>query len=551
MKYIALLIEKFGRIVLLVLLALVGILLWIYDKIWEAYYFPQGLYFMGGVTVLAAVVLYLLRLVVKNIQFLDDLMLAIWNKWIRPSGGEVPPTSPESPSEAKIVSGSEWMNFVIQTYGPGRRKPALPLGFDESGNAVEIAMTGNESHLMITGGTGLGKGVLMNQFIIAAAASGLYQVVVVSRSGKDYRSVADLMANVHLLTFGHDPSVDPETLDPMESVRKYVEAVPLVLRSVYTEVARRQNLCEQHRVTKISDIRPEYRPPHILIIIEEFADTAAQIKTLVGNKAVGETFTLVGSIAKTARASSLHLCLINQSPVGEIPRFVRKELRKATFATDNSTDSYWTTDVNGAGAEHLYRYSETQPGRPGELMYIGGNTHHILRPAFTNQNTLEMAARMATGVKNVGEPTWIYGWNGRSPGVSQTAVMRHNEQTIVEPQKTVVSAPVVNLQMPVREQKTVVTKVERPSSRQVFEAAGWLFDNHDAFADYRGKSAFNRVQAQAIMVILHSRCGMPKTSIIGTVFPGRNGRYTAFYELCEKFLVSFERHYKTRLGDKA
>ena len=331
----------FRRVLISVLVIILLGTLWLYQRLWELFYFPQALIFFSVIGGALAALGYLLRFALRRFHLLDGLMEIIRERLRLEQrfDGDAEPT---------IVRDNEWLKQIVEAYKPGRRKANLPLGFTPGGKLVEIAMSGNESHLMLTGGTGLGKGVLMNQMLIAAAMSGLYQVVIVSHSGKDYRVIADEMKNIHLFAFGDNP-------DPIQSLHAYVEAMPLVVRSAYTEVSRRQKLCEQHRVTKVGDLRVEYRPPHVLLVIEEFADTAAQIRSLRGAKHLAEMFGLVGAVAKTGRSSNVHLVLINQSPVGEIPRAVRAEMRMATFAQNNAQDAFWTTNVNGSGAEHLYR----------------------------------------------------------------------------------------------------------------------------------------------------------------------------------------------------
>lgn len=518
-------------------LAIIALAAWrIYLYMWQRYYWPEDYIFFSVVGLAIWLVALLLKFIIRNVQFLDDFFVAAWQliKRLRSNDGEETAVF-EAEEPDVIIKNNDWLRMIAENYKPGRRKPALPLGFTNKGELVEIGMTGNESHLMLTGGTGLGKGVLMNQFVIAAAMSGLYQVVIISRSAKDYVRVQD-MKNIHLLTYD-DPS-----MDDVESMRIFVDEMEFVLQSVGTEIRSRQNLCTKHKVTKIADLRVEYRPAKIVFVLEEFTETAGNIKLYGGNKKLGDYFTRIANIVRVGRSVGFHLIAINQSPVGEIPASVRREMRKATFAVDNAADSYWTTNVTGAGADNLYKYDENNPSVPGQLIYIGGNRAETLRPAFTDQKTLDTAMKIHEhDVKDAGRPTWLYGWKGEDSGV-----MRHNK--IVAPQPTIITqdtrkAVMNGSSQPVSQTAVVAPPRPQPlTARQVRIAAGYLFDNHIGFAQYRDKKAFSKLKAQGLFVLLHSRSDMSKTDMIKFAFNGnKNDRYTDFFNQCQRYLVAIER----------
>jgi hypothetical protein len=352
--------------------------------------------------------------------------------------------------------------------------------------------------------------------------------------GKDYVHLTD-MTNVHLRTFSSNP-------DPIESMQEFVAAFPLIMRSAYSEVVRRQNLQEEHKVSKVSDIRPEYRPPHVLLIVEEFGDASSQIKAREGTKAQNDMFEMVKSIVRVGRSSNFHLFLINQSPVGDIPQPLMKEMRKATFGLVNSNDSYWATGVKGAGAELLYRYDEDNaPDVPGELLYIAANNTHVIRPAITSSRMIGIAAKFYSDVKDAGEPTWLYGW--KTPLQHEDSFVdpqATRKMTIPEPAPTGIAA--VGGRLHSREGVNFLTapKPKEMTAKQAFAAAGWLYDNHKAWSDYRERQAFSKLHTQGVFVLLNSKA-MTKTAIMHLVFNGKNGRYSEFVNLCEQYLTVLQK----------
>lgn len=430
----------------------------------------------------------------------------------------------------------DWFGLVTQTYHPGRRKYDLPLGVDEHGRLVEIKMRGPESHLFFSGITGTGKSVLVNQFIISAAMSGLYQVVIVSLSGKDYGTVAQ-MKNVHLLTYA-------DGLRPQEALNNFVQELPLVMQSFNDEVMRRQQFVERQEKREMGEVRADVRLPSVLLVVEEFTNAAEVIRQKSGRKGLAEFFGAVTVAAQYGRASNMHLALIGQRPTGQVPNNIKKQMVMTSLRVSDAQEAFWATGVKDSGAEQL-AVVDPQRGRAGEVAIVGSFTRTTATVPLASDGMLGQAARHHEAeTRFCGRPTWVHGYEDPSAGqVTLTIPLEAVPASSPEIEAhTIPDTPEAEIiEVAAHRQPQLVL-----SPQLVVEWITHCYEQHEDFAEPPQALSKERV----IGIALCLAAEMDENPTMRAVFNNLGSRYRGYVKLVKKHVQTLTRVIEARNATK-
>ena len=397
----------------------------------------------------------------------------------------------------------DWLTATIETYHGKRRKMSLPCGIDENGNFVEIPMERQDAHLFISGMTGSGKSVLVNQIMIAAARSGLYQVNLVGRSMKDYSLITG-MKNIHTVKFGKD-----------DGNGAYEDELPKVLESAYSEIVSRQQFLESRGKRQLSDVRADQRPQSVLLVIDEFTNAAESIKLNNGNRYVGSLFSNAIRIAQEGRAVGVHLVLIGQRPTAMVPKSLRAQMVNITYRTANAQESFWATGSKTSDAENLIM-GDHKTGTMSQISVTGG---YINAKAFVPLTTDVMLSQATKDddSRPASEPFWLHKYQ------SPTRLPQQPPQRNTLPTEIIESARAFS---PVRAKKPAGNGF-RDHVKAIANTAKTLYETHPDFQNPPRALSLERT----VKIALCSAIGLAQNETMRAVFGGQKGEYRSWVKL--------------------
>jgi hypothetical protein len=399
-------------------------------------------------------------------------------------------------------------------YKSGRRKYALPVGVDENGKLVEVPMRGSDCHLFVQGVTGFGKSVLMNQILIPAGLSGLYQISIIGRTMKDYKLMLG-MNNVHSVRHQGNPD-------------EYGNKLILALQSVYEEIVKRQSFLESKGKREMADVRADQRPQSILVVVDEFTNAAISLVDLNGRKAAAPLFGAATMIANEGRSVNIHLLLVGQRATSIIPLSLRSQMVNITYKTKNAEESKWATGSTGAGAENLIA-GDPKKGEMSQILISGGRNNKLAFVPITSDQMLADAAKQDESA--IGEePHWLAGY--QSPNRTTTPPVAPANVAIMEffkpayPLKIIESSPEVKDEVKAEIGAEIGAEIEAKAAtgtavESIESWAGQLFDTHTDFID--SPQWVNR--QRVIKIALCKAIGLSGNETMRAVFDGRNDRY--------------------------
>lgn len=296
-------------------------------------------------------------------------------------------TPTETPQPTESPNMDDWVN-VINGLSRSRR-PVLPIGRRQSGGLIGIDF--NETpHLIINGQTGSGKTMnILRPLAASAAISGLFQVVILDKSGRNFRALEG-HPNIHILRYDHNQ-------------------LPQIARSIYAEIMRRDKwLADQAgNPTTIDRARADRRPPRILVIVDEFANASGLLK-VQDRQLYGELTASMIQIAQEGRAMSVHLALVAQRPdATQVNTTLRSQLNGITFQMRDSNDARL---ADAPGAENL---------GSGQAILSANRYQQFF--TFRPSDSEIRQALAAEAARDCGRPEWLFGYG-------ETAVNNHVEQ---------------------------------------------------------------------------------------------------------------------------
>lgn len=206
---------------------------------------------------------------------------------------------------------ANWLEMAQEHYG---KHPFL-LGYGGNKTAVYVDFN-TKPHYLVGGMTGHGKTSSFIRPIVAmAAASGMFQVLMIDTSGRNFRLMSDHHPNVHVL------AITPA---------RYETA----LEAVYAEIARRDRWLSSlpGYITEITEVEPRQRPPRILVVIDEYSNVYSEFPA-VGNS--------LRKIVREGRGMGVHAMVIAQRMTSDgIDTTSRSQMNKATFHTPSDEERY-------------------------------------------------------------------------------------------------------------------------------------------------------------------------------------------------------------------
>lgn len=226
----------------------------------------------------------------------------------------------------------------------------LPMGVTINGEALVVGLE-EMPHMLVAGTTGSGKSVFVNSCIVGMCSK---------RTPEELRMILVDPKMVEMAIYDRLPHLlTPPVTDP----KKAVHALGWAVR----EMESRYELCRSIKVRNIATynatVLPKDRLPHIVIVVDEFADLM-----MTAAKDVEE---YVCRIAQKARAVGIHLILATQRPsVNVITGLIKSNVPvRAAFTLPSGVDS--RTIIDTIGAEKLL-------GR-GDMLYKGTQMSNALR----------------------------------------------------------------------------------------------------------------------------------------------------------------------------
>jgi S-DNA-T family DNA segregation ATPase FtsK/SpoIIIE len=230
----------------------------------------------------------------------------------------------------------------------GDRPLAVPIGAGPGGGEVVVDLTADTPHLLVEGGAGSGKSELLRSVVAALAVShppSSLALLFVDQEGQGtFRECADL------------PHATGDVLAYLDGA-----GARRVLAALRMEARRREGALREAGAKDLPALeraRPDSAPPHLAILVDEFAGLAADQPELMDGLA---------ALAPQGERLGIHLVLATGRP-GSVSRAIRESvgLRVQLGAAPDEGDA--------AGA------AELPPGRG--VLRQGAETETELQAAF-------------------------------------------------------------------------------------------------------------------------------------------------------------------------
>jgi hypothetical protein len=308
---------------------------------------------------------------------------------------------PAAPDPAGDDPARAWINAVAGLHRA--RQPVYPLGRDVESDALVHLDLRRVHHLIVNGQTGSGKTMrVLRPLAAMAAVSGLFQVIILDRSGRNFRVIAP-HPNVHVVRYDH-----------LE--------LPEMLESVYAEIERRDRwlAAQPEQPTTVARARADRRPPRVLLIVDEFSNVSRLLKTK-DRTAYGRLTSAAIQIAQEGRGMSVHLVLAAQRPDhNSVNTTLRSQLDALTFHMRDATDARL---ADAPGAETL---------EEGEAVFstpAGYRRLAVFKPGDAQLRHFISAAPAAA----IEPPIWLAGYDPAGPsGTSRrpAAPVQPNEAAV-------------------------------------------------------------------------------------------------------------------------
>lgn len=283
-------------------------------------------------------------------------------------------------------------NWLTVTQGIDRiRRPRFPIGRNVAAGGVVAIDFDETPHLLISGQTGSGKTMsVLRPLAAMAAVSGLFQVIILDRSGRNFR-ILENHPNIHIYRYQH-------------------RNMPEIAKSGYEEVMRRDRWLSTRpgNPTTVDRARADRRPPRVLVIVDEYANMAGLLKN-EDRTEYGRLTTSMIQIAQEGRAMSVHLALVAQRPDhNQINTTLRSQLDGITFRMRDATDARL---ADAPGSEDLPA-GQAILSRP-----TGYTTAAMFKPS---DGEIRQMLAMGAAREN-GAPSWLYGYETADPDPDQAA----------------------------------------------------------------------------------------------------------------------------------
>lgn len=224
----------------------------------------------------------------------------------------------------------------------------LPMGVTINGESLVVGLE-EMPHMLVAGTTGSGKSVFINCCIVGLCSKLTPDELRMILVDPKQVEMAIYEKLPHLLT--------PPVIDTKKAVH--------VLGWAVREMERRYSMCRTAKVRSIASYNevalPKDRMPHIVIILDEFADLM-----MTGKKDSNDVEDYIVRIAQMARAVGIHLILATQRPSAQVVTGLIKANvpGRVAFTLAQMMDSRIILDTPGAEkllgrGDMLFSYTKT------------------------------------------------------------------------------------------------------------------------------------------------------------------------------------------------
>lgn len=299
-----------------------------------------------------------------------------WAEWWRLLREHAYASASAAPTPSAAPTSDAPTSWLTASNGIHRaRRPVYPIGQKATGGLVGLDFR-QTPHILVTGQTGSGKTkAVLRPLAVMTALSGLFQVVIFDKSGRNFRLLQH--PDIHLATYSE-------------------ESLPELCEALYGEVRRRDAWLAQHpdHPEELSDVRADRRPPRLLVIIDEFANTMGSL--LESNRrAAGRVTSALIRVAQEGRAMGIHLALVAQRPdATQINTTLRGQLSGITFVMRDANDA---RIAQAPGAETLER---------GEAIFSHNTGYERMQMFYPTPEELRQGLALAEA-RDWGRPSWL------------------------------------------------------------------------------------------------------------------------------------------------
>lgn len=395
---------------------------------------------------------------------LDDMRRRVY---ATTNSNNAPPPEDENPPS------NNWTDVAGVSYNV--RQSRYPIGIYENGRVCFLDFR-ETPHLIANGQTGSGKTMgVLRPLAAMAAASGLFQVVILDKSGRNFRVLGD-HPNVHIVRFEH-------------------EELPQIFKSIYDEIVRRDRWIAglEDGSREMHHVPANLREHGILVIADEFSNTSAYLREL-DRGLYGQLTSFAIQIAQEGRAMGVHIALAAQRPdATQVNTTLRSQLNGITLHMRDATDANL---ADAPGSDSL---------EPGYAVFSRPGGYETIKLFYPSDDELRTLLSQPPA-RHAGEPMWIRG---------------HRQPTTVAAEPEV---PRVTMTVP----ETHINGTVPPDL-----IVQWLQRQCRQHADF-ANDLDTLFEERVITIGLALVAGMSENAIMRAVWGGQNGRYRTYVKMIKR-----------------
>lgn len=271
------------------------------------------------------------------------------------------------PGEFRVVAGVvdpldraylfvDWADEILTDPEPGRPTIDWMVGVGADGAPMTYRWDAELPHLLLAGGSGMGKSSVINSMLLQIAHNCSPNDVQfrLLEPKNELQTFADLAHVTHFVDM-QTPGVD-----------SHYDAAARLLGDTVVEMERRYRLFNEHpaEIKKLSEARlaaaQEGPPagggrhpldmPYIIVVIEECADFFAKPPPAMADyrEDHGKVIFKASLLARKARAAGIYMVVATQYPTNEnLPQTLKQQCRRLGLGTSNQLASMVVIDEPG------------------------------------------------------------------------------------------------------------------------------------------------------------------------------------------------------------
>ena len=313
-----------------------------------------------------AVTLYELKLakgvrVNKVNTLINDIELNLPAKSVR----IVPPSTEEATIAIEVANSKHGLLNFTETEEPNIANMAIPfvIGKNVYNRTVSVDIA-KLPHLLIAGSTGSGKSVCINDLICS---------VLYSKTANEVKMLLIDPKMVELSVYNGIPHL----LTPV--ITNVTDAV-INLKILVNEMDRRYRLLKEEGCRNIQryNVKNTKKLPHILVVIDEFADLMRYARK--------EVEPIIDRLAAMSRAVGIHLVMATQRPSSDVITGTIKNNFPARLALKVSSAMNSRIILDETGAEKLI-------GNGDALLSVAGKDLERIQSSYLSDEDVEITVK--------------------------------------------------------------------------------------------------------------------------------------------------------------